>query len=268
MVHDIVGHHQGPVKITVDTGKKEYVFYASSVTTSLESNYSPYYSFKDEYLSPVQSSFKYSMEFTVTDPVHSPAIPIGDDYYVTLPEGFSWQYDKMTDFLTLRYKDHSYDISKYMLETVGGDDVEKIIYQACRSLYLMASEKKFESAWEKGYKKFKKPLNKGGPLPSLGSYPASNNYSYLQTSFKELIFDKGDKSIHRVAVPCPEGCKRETFAGIIPTKPLDRTVYDMIQHLNDFHRWDRATKIADWLDKLHDEGIIDITITSPDPDKA
>jgi hypothetical protein len=267
MVNDIVGHHSGPAKITIDVGNKEYVFWASSLTTNLESNYSPYYSFMDEYLSPTKSSFKYSMEFIATDPVSYPALPIGDGYYVTLPEGFSWEHDKMKESVTIRYKSYSYDISKYMLEDLGGSQVEKVIHDTCRSLYALTSEKKFEAAWEKGYKKFKKYLNKGGLLPSLGSHPASNNYAYLQSSFKDLLFDKGDKSIHRVALECPEGCERETFVGDIP-RPLERTVYDMIQHLNDVHRWDRATKIADWLDKLHDEGIIDITITSPDPDKA
>jgi hypothetical protein len=245
----------------------------NSVEIKQEPSYlDSYSSFLDNYHSKFiqmeSGPAKYSINFTAAQLGPYESLPLGDGYYVTLPDGVTWTNDHMKESVTLRYKGYSYDISKYMLMEVGKEDIDKLLYQACRSLYLLAAEKNFEASWEKGYKKFKKPTISGKTLPSLSSKPASNNYAYLQTSFKELIFDKGDKSIHKVAVPCPEGCKRGTYGGLIGTKPLERTVYDMIQHLNDEHRWDRATKIADWLDKLHDEGIIDITITSPDPDKA
>lgn len=76
----------------------------------------------------------------------------------------------------------------------------------------------------------------------------------LQPSVKKVL-PSGEKSIYEVSVDCP-ACSSQN------------EVYYMIQHLNDVHTWDRKTQIADWLDTLHDAGIIDITITSPDPDKA
>jgi hypothetical protein len=38
----------------------------------------------------------------------------------------------------------------------------------------------------------------------------------------------------------------------------------MIQHLNDHHKWTREGQIADWLDKLHDDGMVDLSFKTPD----
>lgn len=42
------------------------------------------------------------------------------------------------------------------------------------------------------------------------------------------------------------------------------TLWNMIQHLNDHHKWTREGEIADWLDKLHDDGKVDLSFKTPD----
>lgn len=42
------------------------------------------------------------------------------------------------------------------------------------------------------------------------------------------------------------------------------TLWNMIQHLNDHHEWTREGQIADWLDKLHDDGMVDLSFKTPD----
>jgi hypothetical protein len=37
-----------------------------------------------------------------------------------------------------------------------------------------------------------------------------------------------------------------------------RSLHGMVMHLNDRHKADRAV-IADWLDKIHDDGIVDLS---------
>ena len=55
--------------------------------------------------------------------------------------------------------------------------------------------------------------------------------------------------------------------GEIKQNDVYLNVADYIFHLNDVHGMPRE-EIADRLDKLHDAGIIDLTITSKDPDRA
>ena len=75
---------------------------------------------------------------------------------------------------------------------------------------------------------------------------------------------KHDKSVMTVLVDCPAA--EEKCGWTLPSldKPYNSTVWYVIQHLNDHHKWPRETAIADWLDKLADDGIIDITIEIPD----
>ncbi len=47
------------------------------------------------------------------------------------------------------------------------------------------------------------------------------------------------------------------------TKDAKHSVYVIIQHLNDQDKWTRD-KIADWIDKLHDDGIIDAEFKTPE----
>lgn len=57
----------------------------------------------------------------------------------------------------------------------------------------------------------------------------------------------------------------DSFISIEP-KPV-RTAYNlflMIQHLNDLHKWSRD-EIADWLDKLHDDGKVDLSFKIEEP---
>lgn len=37
----------------------------------------------------------------------------------------------------------------------------------------------------------------------------------------------------------------------------------VVIHLNDFHKWDRD-KVADWADKLHDDGVVDLSFKEKD----
>jgi hypothetical protein len=93
----------------------------------------------------------------------------------------------------------------------------------------------------------------------LGTWSASpGSHQPLQSDLKKILVTDDAKSIYLVAQECP----------VSGPKCSKQSVYAMIQHLNDTHNWDRATQIADWLDTLHDAGIIDITIKSNDPDKA
>lgn len=45
------------------------------------------------------------------------------------------------------------------------------------------------------------------------------------------------------------------------------TLWSLIQHMNDLHRATRET-IADWLDELHDSGVVNLTMTNPNPDRG
>jgi hypothetical protein len=45
------------------------------------------------------------------------------------------------------------------------------------------------------------------------------------------------------------------------------TIWCLVQHLNDHHRWTRE-QIADWLDILHDSGVINLVLTNPNEDRG
>jgi hypothetical protein len=93
---------------------------------------------------------------------------------------------------------------------------------------------------------------------SVTAEVGGKSHQPLQSDLKKILVTDDAKSIYLVAQECP----------VSGPKCSKQSVYAMIQHLNDTHHWDRATQIADWLDTLHDAGIIDITIKSNDPDKA
>lgn len=66
------------------------------------------------------------------------------------------------------------------------------------------------------------------------------------------------------------GMKFETFCPepdfLMCTHPFisrKQTLWGLIQHLNDRHKWSRE-QIADWLDKLHDDGAVDLSFKTPD----
>lgn len=42
-----------------------------------------------------------------------------------------------------------------------------------------------------------------------------------------------------------------------PVCPKVDILWKTVQHVNDFHKWDRH-RIADWLDKLYDDGVVDL----------
>jgi hypothetical protein len=48
--------------------------------------------------------------------------------------------------------------------------------------------------------------------------------------------------------------------------PYNDTLYMLIQHINDLHNWSRE-EIADWLDNLHDDGIVDLSFEIKDPQR-
>ena len=57
-----------------------------------------------------------------------------------------------------------------------------------------------------------------------------------------------------------DDCNRHNFS---PGKVGTTTLAPMIMHLNDHHKLSRE-EIADWLDKLHDEGVIDMEFKERD----
>ncbi len=56
----------------------------------------------------------------------------------------------------------------------------------------------------------------------------------------------------RVKIPCDCGWKYEV------------SIKECVIHLNDTHHWDR-NKVANWLDRLHDDGMIDIEFKTEEP---
>jgi len=44
-------------------------------------------------------------------------------------------------------------------------------------------------------------------------------------------------------------------------------IWSVVQHINDTHRWNREA-IADWLDTLHDSGVINLVLTNPNEDRG
>ena len=65
------------------------------------------------------------------------------------------------------------------------------------------------------------------------------------------LFGQKEKSIIEVFTACPR------------CSIVAQSVYTMIMHLNDDHKIARE-EIADWLDELHDSGVVDLTIEIPD----
>lgn len=71
------------------------------------------------------------------------------------------------------------------------------------------------------------------------------------------MFDTLDMDFFSSDVEYPCGCR-----WILSTYIKEKTSQDlgsMIIHLNDGHRWSRE-KIADWLDELHDSGVVNLIV--------
>lgn len=87
------------------------------------------------------------------------------------------------------------------------------------------------------------------------------HYNTLAEQYKP-----GDMSPSNLALLLP-GMDSYTFCPACAEKDGDTSelqLYTLIQHVNDYHDWSRA-QIADWLDKLNDDGIIDMSFDQKDP---
>ena len=113
------------------------------------------------------------------------------------------------------------------------------------------------------------------PEEELLAY-ANNN---VEIQWKNILWQKLEKSfwakndggssrppildsishILKVRVEHPCECKAR--------RRIRGSVQSVVIHLNDQCNWSREA-IADWLDLLHEQGVIDITLESPNQDKA
>jgi hypothetical protein len=90
----------------------------------------------------------------------------------------------------------------------------------------------------------------GKPSPSL-FFEIKNLVSFLENPAYHVVNDNSVSSQTRnlpgmgkvVPMPCDH--------------PVNLTLWAGVQHLNDTHQWSRE-KIADWLDELHDSGVVNL----------
>lgn len=94
------------------------------------------------------------------------------------------------------------------------------------------------------------------------------NKSNISEQIVEMPFTIYNTTIHNISI--------DSKANKLPAMdtrvdyPCDcnggqQTVYRMVQHLNDYEKWTRD-RIADWIDRMHDAGIIDAEFkTEPEP---
>lgn len=105
-----------------------------------------------------------------------------------------------------------------------------------------------------------------------GSYSTYHAQTYQNDYFKLITGEGGAKidgeSVSSISRRLP-GMEYSTHCPVEDCPSTEYTkfknsLWTLIQHINDFHKWDRATQIADWLDKLHDDGIVDLSFPTPD----
>lgn len=128
--------------------------------------------------------------------------------------------------------------------------------------YLKAKANKAKNDAEK--QKLMEKLKNIKPAPPTEKSALFGNsvHDLIAPTYDFMTKHKGNKAITVAMVTCPQDKCVLGYAG----KARTSSVYDMIMHLNDEHDWKRETQIADWLDELHDSGIIDISIEIKDPE--
>jgi hypothetical protein len=122
-------------------------------------------------------------------------------------------------------------------------------------------------------------------LGSAGKFSVGNHGSYsVGTHYKDEVVHKStldymkllgkdskDPSVMSKRLPGMDHMERCPARDSDPQHCLmdylygsKATLWNLIQHLNDHHKWTREGEIADWLDKLHDDGKVDLSFNTPD----
>ena len=76
------------------------------------------------------------------------------------------------------------------------------------------------------------------------------------------MFDELDMDFLNSMVIYPCDCYGELSDEVvndIPVPKISQDLGSMVMHLNDGHKWTRE-RIADWLDELHDSGVVNIIV--------
>ena len=92
------------------------------------------------------------------------------------------------------------------------------------------------------------------------SYKSNSDYAY---GLKEIIPD-----LTEIVIQCPftlHGSERSTKTSSRCYETV--ALWSLIQHMNDNHKATRE-QIADYLDELHDSGIVNLTLTNLNPDRG
>ncbi len=95
------------------------------------------------------------------------------------------------------------------------------------------------------------------PAPASVAPPESH-YARAQ-SITEMVPD-----LTRIVVPCP--AETLDIPGSTARCGYSSTIFQIVIHLNDHHRWDRATQIADWLETLDADLTVPFPSTTMDGD--
>jgi hypothetical protein len=96
-------------------------------------------------------------------------------------------------------------------------------------------------------------------IHEISLYGASSDSFHSFTPQPESEFSKHSKQLPGVQalVECPvKDCRQER-------QLRKSSLWGLIQHVNDYHKWDR-NQMADWLDKLYDDGVVDIAFKEKD----
>lgn len=186
---------------------------------------------------------------------------------VFIPTGGKIRYDGMKDlyefFLSRVFVDPetgdkhqihaTTHVSVQVLQSVH--DIDKYVRDVFDDLAYKIFKDWNEYCWTKG---MKYPISSFNVGPSL-SAPFKTEHTPLK-DIRTLIPGFKVNELGTEHVPCD--CANINFGSI---QSLERVIY----HLNDDHgtqkggEWSRE-KIADWLDELHNSGILDLSVEVPD----
>lgn len=163
-----------------------------------------------------------------------------------------------------------------------GDAFDKFLYQCKTQLIKLYQDKDIADIVLEHIRKRAVDEASQVPTPYSATILLKNKYLYAPNSghgFSELVSiheqlmgsgfnnDSDFSSLSRnlpgmnEMVDCPAcGYDKHLDATVGPQQRS--TVWRTVQHLNDRHRWTRES-IADWLDELHDNGVVDIEFDVP-----
>lgn len=212
---------------------------------------------------------KYEVEAEITNEYFYPGIVTSENKTLfilgkkyTIPMEMSVKEHLQTDIFEFTYSHlgitTKYAIVKELLIQAGTkEEIDFIVLKAVHDCFVQWARIYAENNFKAKNDDFVvAPPKQSGKY----TYTATGNENF---DLQEKLVSELIPSLKEIVVNCPAGCPSTTKESYY----RDR-VWTMIQHLNDKHKWSREGQIADWLDSLHDAGIIDLTLTGPDPDKA